>query len=68
MGSQRNKYLELLHGWLARQLDEAALAWFDEQLAKAGGTDRDLYLAIGLAPRKLGKADLTLDADGKSVV
>lgn len=63
MGSQRNKYLELLHGWLARQLDDAALAWLDEQLGKADGADRDLYLAVGLAPRKLGKADLILSAD-----
>jgi hypothetical protein len=63
MGSQQDKCLELLRGWLTRQLDGAALAWFDEQLAKAGGADRDLYLAIGLAPRKLGKADLELNAD-----
>ncbi|MBE9551943.1 MAG: EboA domain-containing protein [Proteobacteria bacterium] len=63
MGSQQDKYLELLRGWLARQLDEAARAWFDEQLAKASGADRDLYLAIGLAPRKLGKADLELGAE-----
>ncbi len=54
--------MELLRGWLAHRLDEAARAWFDEQLARAGGADRDLYLAIGLAPRKLGKADLALDA------
>ncbi|MCK5622127.1 MAG: EboA domain-containing protein [Alphaproteobacteria bacterium] len=63
MSSQQDKYLELLRNWLARQLDEAARAWFDEQLAKAGGADRDLYLAIGLAPRKLGKADLELKPD-----
>jgi hypothetical protein len=63
MSSLQDKCLELLCGWLARQLDEAARVWLDEQLAKAGETDRDLYLAIGLAPRKLGKADLRLDAD-----
>ncbi len=60
MGSLQDKCLELLRGWLARQLDAAARAWLDEQLAKAGKADRDLYLAIGLAPRKLGKADLEL--------
>lgn len=60
MSALRDKCLELLRGWLDRQLDEAARAWLDEQLVKAGGTDRDLYLAIGLAPRKLGKADLAL--------
>jgi hypothetical protein len=63
MGSKQDKYLELLRGWLARQMDEAALAWLDGQLAKAGDADRDLYLAIGLAPRKLGKADLDLGVD-----
>ena len=63
MSAQQEKYLELLHGWLARQLDDTGLAWLDEQLGKAGGADRDLYLAIGLAPRKLGKADLQLDPD-----
>ncbi len=60
MSAQQDKCLELLRDWLARQLDETALAWLDQQLAKAGDTDRDLYLAIGLAPRKLGKADLEL--------
>lgn len=55
--------LELLRGWLARQLDEPAAAWLDEQLAAAGTDDRRLYLAIGLAPRKLGKGDLDLEAD-----
>ncbi|MDH5558524.1 MAG: EboA domain-containing protein [Alphaproteobacteria bacterium] len=63
MASQQNKYLELLHGWLARQLNATALAWLDEQLAKAGESDKDLYLAIGLAPRKLGKDDLVLSAE-----
>lgn len=53
--------LDLIRGWLARRLDRDALAWLDAQLAKASGSDRDLYLAIGLAPRRLGKADLALD-------
>jgi hypothetical protein len=54
----------LLHRWLARQLPEPALAWLDEQLAKLGTAagDRDLYIALGLVPRKLGKADLELSA------
>jgi hypothetical protein len=53
---------ELLRRWLDRQLPEPARAWFDEQLGKLGGEvrDRDLYLALGLVPRKLGKADLDL--------
>jgi hypothetical protein len=52
----------LLHSWLHRQLPAAAQVWLDEQLGKLGGEvrDRDLYLALGLVPRKLGKADLDL--------
>ena len=61
MGALQEQCLGLLRGWLDRRLDDAARAWLDEQLGKAAGSDRDLYLAIGLAPRKLGKADMDLD-------
>ena len=57
---------DLLATWLQRQLPEPARAWFDDQITKLVGEvgDRDLYIALGLAPRKLGKADLALlDAD-----
>ena len=55
---------KLLHSWLHRQLPAAARVWLDEQLGKLGGEvrDRDLYLALGLVPRRLGKADLELSA------
>jgi hypothetical protein len=55
---------ELLRRWLDRQLPEAASAWLGAQLDGLMGTvrDRDLYLALGLVPRKLGKADLDLSA------
>jgi hypothetical protein len=55
---------DLLRLWLRRQLPQAASAWLDEQLAKLGAAagDRDLYIALGLVPRKLGKADLELSA------
>jgi len=55
---------DLLRLWLRRQLPKPALAWLDEQLTKLGAAagDRDLYIALGLAPRKLGKADLELSA------
>jgi hypothetical protein len=53
---------ELLHRWLERQLPAPASTWLGEQLGKLGGEvrDRDLYLALGLVPRRLGKADLDL--------
>ena len=53
---------DLLAVWLHRQLPAPARTWLDEQLGKMGEqpSDRDLYVAIGLVPRKLGKADLAL--------
>jgi hypothetical protein len=53
---------QLLERWLARQLPEAASAWLREQLGKLSGEvrDRDLFVALGMAPRKLGKQDLAL--------
>lgn len=55
----------LLHAWLTRQLDPPGRDWVDETLAKVGGADdqKQLYLALGLVPRKLGKADLDLGPD-----
>lgn len=52
----------LLHAWLARRLPPDALAWLDQQAAiiEAGDKPLQLGIAIGLAPRKLGKADLDL--------
>ena len=54
---------DILDGWLRRQLSEPARVWLDEQLDRLTGEvrDRDLYVALGLVPRKLGKADLILD-------
>lgn len=62
MGATQDKCLNLLREWLNRQLNEPARSWLDEQIEKAASSERDLYLAIGLAPRKLGKADLKLNA------
>jgi hypothetical protein len=56
----------LLQIWLHRQLPDTGSAWLDEQLGKLAGEvgDRDLYIVLGLVPRRLGKADLELnDAD-----
>lgn len=50
---------ELLFVWLRSRLDRAPQEWLDGQRRKlAQGAERDLYLAISLVPRKLGKADL----------
>ncbi|MCA9548161.1 MAG: EboA domain-containing protein [Myxococcales bacterium] len=57
--------LALLTGWLDRQLDGPAAEWLRGRLAHLAGAhgDRDLYVAVGLVPRKLGKADLALTGD-----
>lgn len=57
---------KLLREWLLRQLDPGRGAWLDAQLAslRADPSDEALGIALGLAPRKLGKAALALtDAD-----
>ncbi len=53
---------KLLHDWIARQLDEARAAWLQGQLTEVGrdASDAALDIALGLAPRKLGKAALEL--------
>jgi hypothetical protein len=53
---------QLLQQWLKRQLPKAAGAWLGEQLERLSGAvkERDLYVALGMAPRKLGKDDLAL--------
>jgi hypothetical protein len=55
----------LLQRWLERQLPEPGRTWPREQLARLAGEvrDRDLHLALGLVPRRLGKADLELTAE-----
>ncbi|WP_291171721.1 EboA domain-containing protein [Hyphomicrobium sp.] len=52
----------LLRGWLAHRVSDDARAWIDQQVGAIAGGERPLALgvAIGLAPRKVGKADLDL--------
>ena len=54
----------LLKGWLRRQLPADKFGWVESELAKLGeGRQRDLDMLFGLAPRKLGRADLELSPD-----
>lgn len=55
---------ELLRRWVSQQVgDEAAwVAQSLETIAK-GAPERDLHIFLGLAPRRLGKADLVLTDD-----
>lgn len=54
---------KLLHGWLRRQLEPGQNGWLDAQAAAlaADPSDETLAIAFGMAPRRLGKADLILD-------
>ncbi|MEG6507782.1 EboA domain-containing protein [Methyloligella sp. 2.7D] len=54
--------IALLKAWLTPRLSSEQTAWLDSQLAKVADAPDSSALAvgIGLAPRKLGKADLAL--------
>ena len=54
--------LDHLQIWLSRQLPEPAKIWFEQQMAALSpeAADRELFMALGLVPRKLGKDDLAL--------
>jgi hypothetical protein len=56
---------KLLRGWLRRQLGEEQDAWLDAQSAalQADGSDQALAIALGMVPRRLGKADLALSSE-----
>ena len=57
---------KLLREWLLRQLDAQGGAWLDAQVAALSQepTDAALEIALGMIPRRLGKAALSLsDSD-----
>jgi len=53
---------QLLAGWLSRQLSPEAQAWLEKSAVQiqSSGKDADLFLAVSLVTRKVGKADLAL--------
>ena len=55
-------FLALADEWVACATDAAGTAWFRDAIDKVvhAESDRALGTAIGLAPRKLGRADLAL--------
>jgi hypothetical protein len=56
--------MALLVGWLNTRLTREQRAWVDDQVQRiaTSGGETARAMAIGLAPRKLSKADLALDA------
>jgi hypothetical protein len=58
-------FLELADAWISQKTDDRGIAWFRaaiHDVAHAAG-ERALGIAVGLAPRRLGKADLLLAPD-----
>ncbi len=54
----------LMQDWLNRQLDADQRAWLAERNAHGPDTpEKDLFITLGLIPRRLGRADLELDVD-----
>jgi hypothetical protein len=63
-GRVREAIRDRLKKWLRRQLNDVQFAWLENSLGElADGRERDLHVVMGLAPRRLGKADLKLSAD-----
>lgn len=61
----RAGFLALADTWISRAADDRGIAWFRGALDEMShaSNDRALGIAIGLAPRRLGKAGLSLGAD-----
>jgi hypothetical protein len=57
-------FLKLADEWIAQKTDDRGIAWFRGALHDVTHTanERALGVAIGLVPRRLGKADLSLAA------
>jgi hypothetical protein len=58
-------FLALAHEWIARAVSDNAASWFRGAIENVRGAPggNTLAVAIGLAPRRLGKADLSLAPD-----
>lgn len=57
-------FLKLADAWIAQKTDDRGIAWFRSAVRDVtnAGNERALSVAIGLVPRRLGKADLALAA------
>jgi hypothetical protein len=57
-------FLKLADEWISQKTDDRGIAWFRTAIhdVKHAANERALGVAIGLAPRRLGKADLALPA------
>jgi hypothetical protein len=59
---RRDASVDLLSGWIMRQAAPEGAQWLGEALRNvSSGEERPLVRALGLAPRRIGRADLALD-------
>lgn len=58
-----SRVIQHLNSWLYSRLSKKELNWLHERVQRLKGTpvDRDLYITLGLIPRKLSRAELKLD-------
>ena len=68
MTSPKRTPEELLASWVVARSSTAAADWFLGQLErlKTSPTEKDIYLALGYATRKLGKGDLDLKTEERA--
>ncbi len=61
MNPDREKIVDVIIGWLGSCLENSAAEWVRERrVIIASGDAKGLFLAFGMTPRKVGKADLAL--------
>ena len=65
MTNAGNAAFDLLRAWVARVVPNEGGVWFEQQIALmcSGPAEKELYLALGYAIRRLGKQDLALTSE-----
>ena len=65
MTNAGNAAFDLLRAWVARVVSNEGGVWFEQQIALmcSGPAEKELYLALGYAIRRLGKQDLALTSE-----
>jgi len=68
MTSPKRTPQELLSSWVVARSSAAAADWFLGQIErlKSSPSEKDIYLALGYATRKLGKGDLELNGEERA--
>ena len=68
MTSPKRTPAELLSSWVVARSSPAATDWFLGQIERLKGShsEKDIYLALGYATRKLGKGDLELKPEERA--